>query len=334
MKLATVRLNGRELFVICFDGHVADVARLWRHANSRERGLELDSLGVPDEPPPDSMRSYLAGGRDAYDTTRRYHDLVTGIWERRQRTALSGIAFKEDEVEFLCPHPRPPMLFHIGENYPRYYRQQPLGSAIPAVPAYDVVPTHIAVGHRTPLVIPKASEEYGGHGEIGCIIGTGGRDIAIADARDHIAGYLCVLDFHSGAAGFTDLDAATLPRAQALTFAQLVRMRTASQPMGPYLTTIDEVGDPYDCMVHMKINDEVVARYWSNVIIHGFERTISHLSHFMTLLPGTIIQLGMMSSYSIGFSKDDIVPPDLEFSVDIERVGHLKVKILREGVDS
>ena len=331
MKLATVILKGQEQFVICFDGLVVDVARLWRESHATERATELRSIGVPREPPPDSMWAYLQGGQAAYDTMRRYHDVVTGVWQRGQRTALSGIVFKEVDVDWLCPHPRPPMLFHIGENYPRYYREQPLGTAIPAVPAYDVVPTHITAGHRTPLVIPDEADGYGGHGEIGCLIGRGGRDIAIDEARDHIAGFMCVLDFHSGAEGFTDLDPTSLPRAQALTYAQLIRMRTASQPMGPYLTTIDEVGDPYDCMIHMKVNDEIVARYWSNVIIHGFERTISHLSQFMTVLPGTIIQLGMMSSYSISFSKDDVVPADLVFSVDIERVGHLKATIVREG---
>ena len=324
-------MKGREQLVICFDGLVVDVARLWRESHAGEGARELSSIGVPPEPPPHSMCEYLRGGKAAYDTMRRYHDVVTGVWQRRQRTALSGIVFREDEVAWLCPNPRPPMLFHIGENYPRYYREQPLGTAIPAVPAYDVVPTHITAGHRARLIIPDQPDAYGGHGEIGCIVGRGGQNIAISEARDHIAGFLCVLDFHSGAEGFTDLDPTKLNRAQALTYAQLIRMRTASQPMGPYLTTIDEVGDPYDCMIHMKVNDEIVARYWSNVIIHGFERTISHLSHFMTLLPGTIIQLGMMSSYSIRFSRDDAVSPDLVFSVDIERVGNLKANIVREG---
>ena len=154
--------------------------------------------------------------------------------------------------------------------------------------------------------------------------------VPIDKARECIAGFLCVLDFHGPADTIEGVDLEKLTRAEWLSLAQLVRMRTASQPMGPYLTTPEEVGDPYDCMVYMKLNDERVARYWSNVVLHGFERTISHLSQFMTVLPGTIIQLGMMSSYSISFSKGDAIPQNSFFGVDIERVGYLKSPIVDE----
>ena len=321
MRLATVRIGGREKLALCFDGRVFDIARIWEQQGE---GLFRIDLGMPRDKPAVTMTEYLRGGKHAHETMRRFHDIVLGIWERGQRTAVSGAAFAEDEAQFLCPIPRPPMLFHIGENYPRMYRQLPLGTAIPAVPAYDIVPGYITAAHMEPLVLPSGIPHFGGHGEIGCAIGVGGRDIAIDEARERIAGFLCVLDFHGPVEGLEGIDVDGLTRAENLAMAQLVRMRTASQPMGPYLTTPDEVGDPYDCMVYMKLNDEVVARYWTNVIVNGFERTISHLSSFMTLLPGTIIQLGMMSSYSIEFRGGDRVPPGTVFGVDIERVGYLR----------
>gem|GEM_PF-6714133 len=325
MRLASVMINGAEKLVLCFAGRVFDIARIWdAHGNSRFR---ID-LGLGREAPATGMMDYLRGGRAAYENMRRFHDIVYHIWDRDQRTALSGAVFREDEVRFLCPVPRPPMLVHLGENYPRLYRQEPLGTAIPAVPAYDIVPGSITAAHGDELEIPREIEHFGGHGEIGCIIGTGGRNIDIDDAREHIAGFLCVLDFHGPTDAISAVDTGTLMRAEALSLAQLVRMRSGSQPMGPYLTTPDEVGDPYDCMVYMKLNDEIVARYWSNVIVHGFERTISHLSQFMTILPGTILQLGMMSSYSIGFKKSDPIPANSHFGVDIERVGYLKSPIV------
>jgi len=181
-----------------------------------------------------------------------------------------------------------------------------------------------------PLVIPKEIEHFGGHGELGCVVGRGGRNIEIKDAREHIAGFLCVLDFHGPVDTLEGVKVKELRRAEFLSLAQLIRMRTASQPMGPYLTTPEEVGDPYDCMVHMKLNDVIVARYWSNVVLHGFERIISHLSQFMTILPGMIIQLGMMSSYSISFGKADPIPQNSFFGVDIERIGYLRSPIVDE----
>lgn len=325
MRLASVLIKGTEKLVLCFDGYVFDIARIWdSHGKSRFR---ID-LGLSKDAPATSMMQYLRGGKAAYETMRRFHDIVYHIWGRDQRTAVSGAVFREDEVKFLCPVPRPPMLVHLGENYPRLYRQEPLGTAIPAVPAYDVVPGSITAAHGDELVLPKEIEHFGGHGEIGCVVGIGGRHIAIEDAREHIAGFLCVLDFHGPTEALRGVKIEALTRAEVLSLTQLIRMRTGSQPMGPYLTTPEEVGDPYDCMVYMKLNDEIVARYWSNVIVHGFERTICHLSQFMTVLPGTIIQLGMMSSYSIGFLKGDPIPANSCFGVDIERVGYLKSPIV------
>ena len=327
MRLATVRIRDEEKLALCFDGFVFDIGRIW---DGHGRGRFRIDLHMPPEAPATSIWEYLKGGKRAYETMRRFHDVVRGIWHRDQRTAMSGSVFSENEVEFRCPVPRPPMLVHIGENYPRLYRQEPLGTTIPTMPAYDVVPGYIAAAHGDKLVIPKEIPHFGGHGEIGCVVGTGGRNIAIEDARECIAGFLCVLDFHGPTETLEGVTMEELVRAEKLALAQLIRMRTASQPMGPYLTTPDEVGDPYDCMVYMKLNDEIVARYWSNVVTHGFERTISHLSHFMTVLPGTIIQLGMMSSYSIGFTKTDPIPPNSFFGVDIERVGYLKSPIVDE----
>ncbi|MFH0964755.1 MAG: fumarylacetoacetate hydrolase family protein [Planctomycetota bacterium] len=327
MRLATVDIRGKQKLVLCFDGLVFDIERVW---NDHGKGFFRIDLGMPKEPPATTMTEYLRGGTAAYETMRRFHDIVRGIWYRDQRTALLGATFREEEVKWYCPVPRPPMLIHIGENYPRLYRQQPLGTAVPAVPAYDVVPSYITAAHLDPLVIPKEIEHFGGHGEIGCIVGGGGRNISIEEARDHIAGFLCVLDFHGPVDSLEGVDTKKVTRAETLALAQLIRMRTASQPMGPYLTTPEEVGDPYDCLVNMKLNDQSVCRYWSNVIVHGFERTISHLSQFMTILPGMIIQLGMMSSYSIGFHKDDRTPANAFFGVEIERVGYLKSPIVDE----
>ena len=325
MRLGTVIINDRKTLVLCFDGLVFDVARIW---SAHGKGFFRIDLGMPPDPPATSMMAYLKGGPKAYEVMRRFHDVVRGIWNRDQRTALMGAVFREDEVRWLCPVPRPPMVVHLGENYPRLYRQQPLGTAVPAVASYDVSPRHIVVGHMEPMVIPKEIEHFGGHGEIACVLGRGGRNINVKDAREHIAGFTCVLDCHGPVESMRDMYSEDLVFAEWLSLTMLIRMRTASQPMGPYLTTPEEVGDPYDCLATMKLNDEVVARFWSNVIVHGFERTISHLSQFMTLLPGMTIQLGSMSSYSISFRKGDPIPADSTFGVDIERVGYLKTRIV------
>jgi len=325
VRLATVMIGDNEKLALCFDGLVFDIERIW---NDLGTGYFRIDLGMPQDPPATSIMAYLRGGDRAYETMRRFHDVVRGIWRRDQRTALLGAVFPEEEVTWRCPVPRPPMVIHLGENYPRLYRQQGLGTAVPAVASYDVSSRHIVAAHLEPMVIPKEIEHFGGHGEIACVVGKGGRNITVEDARECIAGFMCVLDCHGPVESMKDMYHDDLVFAEWLSLTMLVRMRNASQPMGPYLTTPEEVGDPYDCLATMKLNDAVVARYWSNVIVHGFERTISHLSQFMTLLPGMTIQLGSMSSYSIGFQKDDPIAQDSTFGVDIERVGYLKTRIV------
>jgi len=328
MQLATVIIRGQEKLAICYDGHVFDVKRLWK---AHGEGFFKVDIGLHRDPPAFTMMDYLRGGQKANDDMRWFHDIIIGIWQRGQKTALFGSVFQEDKVKFLCPVPRPPVLFHLGENYPRMYRQEPLGTAIPACPPYDTVPGYIAAAHMDPLIIPNKTQAFGGHGEIGCVVGIGGRNIDIKDARKHMAGFLCVLDFHGGGEEIMESLDYDATRAEKLACLQLVRMRGRSQPMGPYLTTPEAVGDPYDCMVQMKLNDKPVARYWTAVVVAGFERTISHLSQIMTILPGTIIQLGMMSSFSICFEGRDDVPENAVFGVEIERVGYLRSPIVLEG---
>jgi 2-keto-4-pentenoate hydratase/2-oxohepta-3-ene-1,7-dioic acid hydratase in catechol pathway len=328
MQLATVKIRGVEKLAICFDGRVFDVKRLWEMLGE---GLFKIDMGFVRDAPAFTMMDYLRGGQKAHDDMRWFHDLIDGVWRRGQKTALFGAVHREEDVTFLCPVPRPPMLIHLGENYPRMYRQAPLGTSIPACPPYDAVSGYIAAAHMDPLMIPDQSESFGGHGEIGCVVGVGGRDIEIKDARKHIAGFLCVLDFHGGGDEMAEALGYEATRVEKLALVQLIRMRTRSQPMGPYLTTPEAVGDPYDCMVQMKLNDEPVARYWTAVVAAGFERTISHLSHIAPVLPGTIIQLGMMSSFSISFEGKQDVPRNASFGVDIERVGYLRSPIVLEG---
>ncbi len=328
MHLATVEIRGEQKLAICFDGHVFDVKKLW---GALGQGFFKIDMGMVRDAPAFTMMDYLRGGQKAHDDMLWFHELIQGVWERGQKTAVFGSVSREEDVKFFCPVPKPPMLVHLGENYPRMYRQEPLGTAIPACPPYDTVPGYIAAGHMDPLIIPNKDQGFGGHGEIGCIVGIGGRNIEIKDARKHIAGFMCVLDFHGGGEEMIKgLDYETT-RAENLACLQLIRMRARSQPMGPYMTTPEAVGDPYDCMVQMKLNDEPVARYWSAVVVAGFERTISHLSHVTTVLPGTIIQLGMMSSFSIGFSSRKDVPHNAVFGVEIERVGYLRSPIVLEG---
>ena len=104
MRLATVLIRDAHKLVLCFDGHVFDIARIWEELGTGEFRIDL---GLPPDPPAFSIADYLKGQSAAYGTMRRFHDAVFSIWQRGQKTALSGAVFREEELTWLCPYPRP-----------------------------------------------------------------------------------------------------------------------------------------------------------------------------------------------------------------------------------
>ncbi|MDQ2677769.1 MAG: fumarylacetoacetate hydrolase family protein [Actinomycetota bacterium] len=133
------------------------------------------------------------------------------------------------------------------------------------------------------------SEQFDWEVELGVVIGTGGRDIAVEDAAEHIFGYTVVNDITA-----RDLQ----KRHQQWLLGKNV---DASTPVGPWIVTADEVAFPPAFPLSLEVNGETMQKSDTTLMIFGIAEQISILSRSMTLEPGDVISTGTPSG--VGFTR-------------------------------
>lgn len=211
------------------------------------------------------------------------------------------------EVRLLAPVPHPGKLLCIGYNYRGH-------TAIddPQYPDVFVKTANTVIGPGAPILLPRASDEVDYEGELAVVIGTPSHELDEADALDHVAGY-CVFDDVS-ARDWQRHGSQWGPGKSFDTFG----------PLGPALVTADEVGDPQDLGIEVRLNGEVTVAASTRVMVFGIARLVSYLSQVMTLLPGDVIATGTPQKLPEVLERGErrLRPGDL-VEVTITRVGTL-----------
>jgi len=156
--------------------------------------------------------------------------------------------------------------------------------------------------------------------ELACVIGRGGRDIGPDRAREHIFGYTIFNDFSARDAQAVEM-AGGLGPAKGKDFDK-------ANAFGPCVVTADEIGDPYDLDMIVRVNGEERSRGNSATMHWKFEDLIAHVSRGETLHPGEILGSGTVGDgcglEHLRFLEDgDVV------ELEIERIGVLRNKVVR-----
>ena len=162
---------------------------------------------------------------------------------------------------------------------------------------------------------PAHSERFDYEGELACIIGRRARHISEDEAMDHVLGYTCVNDV--SARDFQFADGQWQRGKSCETFA----------PMGPWLVTRDEIDDPHDLAIKIRIDGRTLQDSSTNQLIFGIPRLVSELSQAYALEPGDVISTG--TPPGVGFARKPPIylQPGMSMEVEIEGIG-----ILRNGV--
>ena len=158
--------------------------------------------------------------------------------------------------------------------------------------------------------------------ELACVIGAGGRDITRARARDHIFGFTIFNDFSARDAQAVEMQGGLGP-AKAKDFDK-------ANALGPCIITLDEIGDPYDLEMIVRVNGEERSRGHSGSMHWRFEDVIAHVSRGETLYPGEILGSGTVGDgcglEHLRFLEDgDIV------ELEIGRIGTLRNRVRRQS---
>jgi 2-keto-4-pentenoate hydratase/2-oxohepta-3-ene-1,7-dioic acid hydratase in catechol pathway len=144
-------------------------------------------------------------------------------------------------------------------------------------------------GPNDQVVIPRDSKKTDWEVELGVVIGTAASYVDEADALDHVAGY-CVVN---------DVSERHWQVERGLTWDKGKGFPTFG-PIGPWMVTSDEVGDPQDLGMWLSVNDRKMQNGSTKTMIFTVAQIVAYCSQFMTLLPGDVITTGTPPGVGLG----------------------------------
>lgn len=215
-----------------------------------------------------------------------------------------------DQVTLLAPVPRPGKAMAIGLNYADHIAES--GQETPKNQLWFAkVPTCIN-GPYADIEIPQSSNFVDYEAEMVAIIGKGGRNIARADAPAAVFGYCCgndatARDWQFKSAQWT-----------------LGKSFDTHGPIGPWIVTADEVGDPHALNIRGLVNGEVRQNSNTRHLVFNVFDQIAELSGAMTLEPGDVIFTGTPGGVGIAMKPAVALKDGDLVRVEIEKLGHIE----------
>ncbi len=223
----------------------------------------------------------------------------------------------------MAPIPRPRKnIVCLGLNYADHVaegnKSRSLTRPLPEHPIFFTKPPTAANGPFDDIVYPKATERLDYEVELALIIGKEGKYIPEEAVYDHIVGYTV----------FNDVSARDLQRRHSQWFKG--KSCDTFAPMGPYLVTHDEIGDPMNLGVRLDVNGETRQESNTSNMIFDIKKIVSNLSTGITLEAGDIIATGtpsgVGSSHPLGLLKvGDVV------ETWVEKIGSMRNQVVSES---
>ena len=167
-------------------------------------------------------------------------------------------------------------------------------------------------------MLPKNSTKPDYEAEFAVVIGKGGRHIPADRWRDHVFGYTILNDVSA-----RDFQMATSQWMMGKTFDTFA-------PMGPVIVTADEIADPHNVRIALRINGETLQDSNTSNLIFGVDKLIAFLSSVFTLEPGDVISTGTPAG--VGFARKPPVwlKPGDTVEIEVEGIGTLTNPVIAE----
>ena len=216
-----------------------------------------------------------------------------------------------DEFSVEAPIANPGKIICIGKNYANHARE--MGSEPPTIPVVFSKFNSAITGPNTAVSLPSISDKVDFEAELVVIIGKRGRHIAQADAMSHVFGYCCGNDISA-----RDWQKEK-PGGQWL----LGKTFDSFAPIGPCIVTADDVPNPHNLSITMKLNGVTMQDSNTSHLIFPIDYLISHISKFVTLEPGDLIFTGTPEGVGAGRKPPVFLKSGDVMEVEIETIGKL-----------
>ncbi len=214
------------------------------------------------------------------------------------------------------PLARVPNLICIGLNYADHARET--NSPIPEVPIVFMKHTGCIIGPNDQVKIPRGSKKPDWEVELGVVIGTRGRYVDESKAMDHVAGYTIVNDVSERDYQFQGGGGQWIKGKSPDTFG----------PMGPWLVTKDEVPDPQNLDMWLEVDGRRFQDGSTRTMIFNVAHLVSHLSRYLTLLPGDVISTGTPPGVGAAVKPDPVfLKPGNVMRLGIQGLGEQRQEV-------
>ena len=258
--------------------------------------VPLDALGFA------TMRAVIEGGAAALDRIRAHLETAAPA------TPLS-------DVELLAPIERPGKYLAIGMNYAKHLEEaDKLGVARAKYQTWFNKQTTCITGPYD-AIDPGVTEKLDYEVELAAVIGTAAKKVSEGDAKDHVFGYTIANDVSARDWQF-----------HTPTFTMGKSFDTHG-PIGPWIVTPDEIGDPHALDLRAYVNGELRQSSNTSQMINNLWKQIAYLSTAFTLEPGDLIATGTPEGVGVGMEPQVFLQPGDVVRCEIDGIGAIENRV-------
>ncbi len=259
-----------------------------------------------------SIREILNKGQSAIETLSKV-----------SMTAQERIPL--DAIRLLAPIPRPPKVLALAGNYIKHLEETAWqdrtfdDQASTTNPWPFLMPSTVITADGTEIQWPAYSEEVDYEIELAIVIGQTAKNITVEQASLYIAGYTIANDI---SARSTTFKKGRKERPRDDYFDWLMgKWSDGFLPLGPWLVTADEIGNPQDLKLELKVNGRTRQKSNSSQMIFNVFEIVSFISRLMTLEPGDVIITG--TPHGVAVADGSFLRPGDTMECTIEKIGTL-----------
>jgi 2-keto-4-pentenoate hydratase/2-oxohepta-3-ene-1,7-dioic acid hydratase in catechol pathway len=232
----------------------------------------------------------------------------------------NAVKYAANAVKILPPIPNPGKILCIGLNYRDHAIEG--GKAIPVEPVVFGKFSNTLIAHGEAIVVPKVAQKVDYEAELVIVIGKKGKHIPNTNAAfQYVGGYTCGHDVSARDWQFRGEEKQWIIGKTFDTFA----------PIGPVLVTSDEIPDPHNLQVQLRLNGTTLQNSNTKEFIFGVPHLLWFLSQVVTLEPGDLIFTGTPPGVGIARKPPILLKAGDVAEVEIEKIGVLKNPVVAES---
>lgn len=233
----------------------------------------------------------------------------------RVAAETGGTAIPLSEVKLLAPIERPGKYLAIGMNYAKHVAEaDKLGVARAAHQTWFNKQVTCISGPFDEIE-PGVTEKLDYEVELAAVIGRRAKGVSEADAPDHVFGYTVANDVSARDWQF-----------HTPTFTMGKSFDTHG-PIGPWIVTADEIGDPHALTLRAWVNGELRQSSDTSQMVNGLWAQIAYLSTAFTLEPGDLIATGTPEGVGVGMEPPVFLKPGDVVRCEVERIGAIENRV-------